>query len=81
MRASRSQAAQHMIAEEVCTRARPRYSQMPASGLSNSRAACSPSSVEAAEQRLVAGARQALVEECLVGRQHHGAIDVVLDLL
>ena len=43
MAPSRLQPAQHIAAEWVCTRVRPRYSQIPASGSNASRAASTPS--------------------------------------
>ena len=42
IRANRSQPAQHITLENVCTRGLPRSSQSPASGWSYSFAACSP---------------------------------------
>ena len=80
MRASRSQAAQHITLEKVCTRERVRSSQMPASGLSCSFSACSPSAFESLEELRAARVRRVRSSKNRLGRREHdAAIDVVLD--
>ena len=80
MRDSRSQAAQHITLENVCTRRLPRSSHRPASGLSNTASARRPERFEPLEEHGVAALDQPLVEEDVRGREHGGAIDVVLHL-
>ena len=58
----------------------PRYSQMPASGLEGKLGGLAAELLKPAEERLVAHAGQALVDEHLRGAEHHAAVDVVLHL-
>ena len=77
MRASRSEAAQHTAAENVCTAVWPRYSQMPASGCPNTASDCSPSGSSGVEQRLGARPHQTFIEEALGHREDRRTVDVV----
>ena len=77
--AGRLQPAQHIAAEWVWMRLRPRYSQMPASGSKASRAASTPASPAAGTARL-ARPRQPAVEEHRHRRQDDAAIGVMLHL-
>ena len=79
MRARRSQAAQHMTAEKVWTRALPRSSQRPASGWSKQRIACSPG-LETTEKGFVAPMGEPLIEEYMCRGEDRRTIHVVLDL-
>ncbi len=79
--ASRSQAAQHISDDEVCTRARVRSSHMPASGWSWKRQACSPIAFERGEVARVGATEQAMVEERLRRAENDVAVDVVLEVL
>ena len=80
MAASRGQPAQHIAAEWVWTRCRPRYSQMPASGSSAFLAARLPSVSRSRNNALVAGPRQAAVEEHRHGGENDAAVGIVLRL-
>ena len=81
MRARRSQPAQEIAAENVCRCRLPAKFPRPRVGLLERRDGALAEPVQPLEQRLVAGAHQALVEEQLRGREDHRAIDVVLHLL
>ena len=80
MRASRSQPAQEIAAENVCALQRAAEFPGPGVGLleGGHRAFAQP--YEPLEQRLVAGAHQPLVEEQLRRREDHRAVHVVLHL-
>ena len=67
-------------AENVCTRALPRSSHRPASGWSYDRERAAAERLQALEQRDVAAADEALVEEHVRRGEDRGAVDVVLHL-
>ena len=79
--ASRWQPAQHIAAEWVWMRCRPRYSQMPASGSKRLCGGAVAERFEQMEQALVARPRQAAVEEHRHGGEDDAAIGVVLHLI
>ena len=81
MRASRSQPAQEIAAENVWRCSLPRNSHGPASGSSKVATARLPSRYSRSSRVWSPRAHQALVEEQLRRREDHRAVHVVLHLL